>query len=139
MTNGGSVDETEKAYAQALDYGKDLARLYAAEKTRRKEFETTNQKLQAIFDTVPNGLAVVDNALTIVEANPRFLALFEQTQDCIGQSLSTLLPVETLQEMMGSIEAAPLETGSIEISIFQPVPRNLLITFSSTIRPNVIV
>ncbi len=131
MTNGGIVDETEKAYAQARAYGKDLAKLYAAEKTRRKEFETTNQKLRAIFDTVPNGLAVVDNALTIVEANPRFLALFEQTHDCIGQPLSALLPVEALQETMGLIEAVPQETGSIEISISQPVPRNLLITLSA--------
>lgn len=130
MTNGGIVDETEQAYAQARAYGKDLARLYAAEKIRRKEFETTNQKLRAIFDTVPNGLAVVDNTLTIIEANPRFLALFEQTHDCIGQPLSTLLPIEALQETMRSIGATPLEMGSIEISMSHPVPRNLLITLS---------
>ena len=96
------LNDAELAYAQARKFGEDVARLYAAEKTRRKELETTTQKLQAIFDTAPNGLAVVDNTLTIIEANPRFLALFQQTPDCIEQSLENLLPVGSLQEAMKS-------------------------------------
>jgi PAS domain-containing protein len=75
MTDNNYFD-AQQAYAQAQAYGRDLARLYTLEKERRKELEVTSQKLQAIFDTVPIGLAVVDNNLTIVEANPRFLALF---------------------------------------------------------------
>lgn len=129
MTNG-SIDETEQAYAQALAYGRDLARLYAAEKVRRKEFETTNQKLQAIFDTVPNGLAVVDNDLAIVEVNPRFLTLFEQTEACLGQPLSLLLPVENLLAAMRAFEVGTIESDSVEVEVRQPVPRSLLVNFS---------
>ncbi len=100
--------ETQQAYAQAQAYGRDLARLYALEKERRKKLEITSQKLQAIFDTVPTGLAVIDHNLTLIEANPRFFALFEQKVDCIGQPLSNFLPTEILLKSMESV------TGTID-------------------------
>ena len=119
-------NDAELAYAQARKFGEDVARLYAAEKTRRKELETTTQKLQAIFDTAPNGLAVIDNTLKIVEANPRFLALFQQTPDCIGQPLINLLPVEALQEAMELARDGASSPGDVEIEIDEPVSRTLL-------------
>ncbi len=127
---GNHHSETQQAYAQARAYGKDLARLYAIEKERRKELETTSQKLRAIFDNVPTGLAVVDNDLTILEANLRFLALFEQTADCIGQSLATLLPIKTLKTTMQSIKTGSERLDSVEIELKQPVQRTLLIKLS---------
>ena len=123
--------ETRQAYAQAQAYGRDLARLYALEKERRKKLEITSQKLQAIFDTVPTGLAVVDNSLTIIEANPHLLALFEQTADCIGQPLALLLPVETLLKSMQLIETGVDKSGSVEIEVLKPVSRTLLINLST--------
>jgi signal transduction histidine kinase len=130
MTDNNNYIEAQQAYAQAQAYGRDLARLYALEKERRKELERTSQKLQAIFDTVPTGLAVVDNSLTIVEANPRFLALFEQTATCIGQPLATLLPVEALVNSMASAATDIYKSGSVEIEVAKPVPRTLLINLS---------
>lgn len=130
MTNSDHL-ETRQAYAQAQAYGRDLARLYALEKERRKKLEITSQKLQAIFDTVPTGLAVVDNSLTIIEANPHLLALFEQTADCIGQPLALLLPVETLIKSMQSMETGVDKSGSVEIEILKPVSRTLLINLST--------
>lgn len=127
---GSNHSETQQAYAQARAYGKDLARLYAIEKERRKELETTSQKLRAIFDNVPTGLAVVDNDLTILEANLRFLALFEQTADCIGQSLAALLPIKSLQTTVQSIKTGSERLDSVEIEITQPVQRALLIKLS---------
>ncbi len=128
---GKDLSETELAYAQARAYGKDVARLYATEKARRKELEITTQKLQAIFDTAPNGLAVVDNALTIIEANPRFLALFQQTPDCIGQPLAQLLPTKSLLEAMQSANGDDVaRRGNVEIEITEPVFRTLLVNFS---------
>ena len=110
-------NNVELAYAQAKKYGEDVARLYAAEKVRRNELETITQKLQAIFDTAPNGLAVMDNALKIVEANPRFLALFQQTSDCIEQPLANLLPIEPVLAAMKSITADETDLSNIEVEI----------------------
>src|SRR6185295_17553844 len=123
--------ETRQAYAQAQAYGRDLARLYTLEKERRKELEISSQKLQAVFDTVPTGLAVVDNDLMIIEANPRFLALFEQTPHCFGQPLSNLLPIETLLESIKSLETEVDKSSSVEIEVSHPVSRTLLINLSS--------
>lgn len=128
---GNEQLETQQAYAQARAFGKDLARLYAVEKERRKALETTTKKLQAIFDTVPTALAVVDDHLTILEANPHFLALFEQTEDCVGQPLGKLLPRETLQQILVAFKASKGVTGSVEVEIKQPLRRSLLIKFSS--------
>lgn len=128
---GNEQFETQQAYAQARAFGKDLARLYAVEKERRKALETTTKKLQAIFDTVPTALAVIDDHLTILEANPHFLALFEQTADCVGQPLGKLLPRETLQQILVAFQASKGVTGSVEVEIKQPVRRSLLIKFSS--------
>ncbi|GAB4422894.1 MAG: hypothetical protein Fur0044_20890 [Anaerolineae bacterium] len=122
--------EAQQAYAQAQAYGRDLARLYALEKERRKKLEVTSQKLQAIFDTVPTGLAVVDHDLILTEVNPRFLALFEQKPDCVGQSLANLLPTETLLKSMSLLSKGLDKQNSVEIQTTKPVNRTLLINFS---------
>lgn len=122
MIDNDNQLDAQQAYAQARAYGKDLARLYGIEKDRRKELEVTSQKLRTIFDTVPTGLAVVDVNLTILEANPRFLALFEQTTACVGQSLATLLPIETLKKAM-SLEASQKYTNGVEIELKTPFHR----------------
>jgi signal transduction histidine kinase len=122
--------EAQQAYAQAQAYGRDLARLYALEKERRKELEITSQKLQAIFDYVPTGLAVVNRNLILIEANPRFLALLEQKADCLGQPLSKLLPVEALLKSMQSAANGVAKLGSVEIQITEPVARTLLVNLS---------
>lgn len=124
------LTDTELAHAQARAYGRDLARLYAAEKARRKELETTTQKLQAIFDTAPNGLAVVDNTLKIVEANPRFLALFQQNAECVGQPLAKLMPVQKLLETMASTQKQAAGWGHVELEVTEPVFRTLVVNLS---------
>jgi two-component system phosphate regulon sensor histidine kinase PhoR len=126
-----NLTETELAYAQARAFGKDVARLYAAEKSRRKELETTTQKLQAIFDTAPNGLVVVDEALTVVEANPRFLALFQQeAASVIGQPLEKLMPVADLLDLMGSVKENNLNWGNTETEVTEPIKRTLSVNLS---------
>jgi PAS domain S-box-containing protein len=124
------LNNVELAYAQARKFGEDVARLYAAEKARRKELETTTQKLQAIFDTAPNGLAVIDNTLRIIEANPRFLALFQQTPDCIQQPLAELLPIEPLQQAMQTVKNDTNGPAFVELEITEPVHRTLLVNLA---------
>ncbi|GAB4534498.1 MAG: hypothetical protein Kow0063_17620 [Anaerolineae bacterium] len=108
---------------QALKYGKDLARLYLQEKARRHELQLAHQKLRAILETAPNGLAVLDENMTIVEVNPRFEAMVECQGGCTGHSLAALLPGDGL---VGSLEAVASQgTGfaEVEVSVSSPLPR----------------
>jgi two-component system, OmpR family, phosphate regulon sensor histidine kinase PhoR len=129
MTDSNPI-QVQQAYAQAKKYGEALARLYAVEKNRRKELETTTQKLQAIFDTAPNALAVIDNTLIIVEANPRFQLLFEQTDDCLGHALTDLLPSAPLLKTIKTMTAEAVNLGSVEIEMTAPTPRTLLVALA---------
>jgi two-component system phosphate regulon sensor histidine kinase PhoR len=121
--------QAEQAYAQAKKYGEELAQLYATEKTRRQELETTSQKLQAIFDTAPNALAVIDNNLNIIEANPRFLLLFER-DECIGQSLSDLLPPEPIINTIQTMQTESATLGGVEVEIMNPTPHSLQVALA---------
>jgi len=124
------LTDTELAYAQARAYGKDVARLYAAEKARRSELEITTQKLQAIFDTAPNSLGVIDNELNVLEANPRFLALFQQTPACLGRPLSEFLPVDGLLAAMETMRNGSVDLANVEIEVTEPVLRSLLVNLA---------
>ncbi len=121
--------QAEQAYAQAKKYGEELAQLYATEKTRRQELETTTQKLQAIFDTAPNALAVIDNNLTITEANPRFLLLFEQ-DECIGQSLTEFLPKEPILDTIKAMQAESATLGGVEVEVAEPLPHTIQVALA---------
>jgi two-component system phosphate regulon sensor histidine kinase PhoR len=121
--------QAEQAYAQAKKYGEELAQLYATEKTRRQELETITQKLQAIFDTAPNALAVIDNNLTIIEANPRFLLLFEQ-DECIGQSLTEYLPKEPILDTIQAMQAESATLGGVEVEIAEPIPHTIQVALA---------
>ena len=56
MTDNSPL-KAQEAYAQAKKYGEELARLYAIEKKRRREVETTTEKLQAIWQQIGQLLA----------------------------------------------------------------------------------
>jgi two-component system phosphate regulon sensor histidine kinase PhoR len=122
---GLSNDTADLGYAQALKYGQDLARLFTLEKAKRRELELANQKLQAIVGTAPNGLAVLDETMTIVEANPRFEALVEQKGNCPGRLLTDVLPS---QELAAALEVASREgthLTEVEVVLDKPLNRTL--------------
>ena len=119
------ASEVNLGYKQALIYGKDLARLYTLEKAKRHDLELANQKLQAILETAPNGLAVLDESMIILETNPRFEALVEQNNNCVGRCLSDVLPSE---ELVASLQAT-FETGQrfaeVEVTLASPINRTV--------------
>jgi two-component system phosphate regulon sensor histidine kinase PhoR len=122
---GLTNDTADLGYAQALKYGQDLARLFTLEKAKRRELELANQKLQAIVGTAPNGLAVLDETMTIVEANPRFEALVEQKGNCPGRLLTDVLPSP---ELAAALEVASREgthLTEVEVALGKPLNRTL--------------
>jgi hypothetical protein len=63
--DNGANPEAKMAYQQALKYGEDLRRIYQAEKARQLELEIALQTLNAVFNSTPNGLAVLDENFII--------------------------------------------------------------------------
>ncbi len=122
-------DEVNLGYAQALKYGQDLARIYIQEKVKRRELELAHQKLQAILETAPNGLAVLDEAMVIVETNPRFEALVEeQNGSCVGRSLTDVLPSDELATTLELASSEGTRFAEVEVALDKPVTRTLHIT-----------
>lgn len=117
--------DVDLGYAQALKYGQDLARLYTQEKAKRRELELANQKLQAILGTAPNGLAMLDETMTIIETNPRFEALVEQNEGCVGRLLTEILPSEELIATLESASREGTQLAEVEVAFTTPVNRTL--------------
>jgi len=116
-------DDANLGYNQALKYGQDLARLYTQEKLKRRDLQLANQKLQAILETAPNGLAMLDEAMAIVESNPRFEALVEQIGSCVGRPLIEVLPSEQLITNLESASREGKRFAEFEVTLFEPVVR----------------
>jgi PAS domain S-box-containing protein len=121
------LTESELAHQQALKYGRDLARIYIAEKIKREELEVAYQALSAIFASTPDGLVVLDDAFTIQRANDAFSRLVETPPDAMGGRLisDVLLSDEFLPalQQLAIDEAAPTQ---FEFTITRPPKRSLL-------------
>ncbi len=118
-------NDIDLGYAQALKYGQDLARLYTQEKAKRRELELANQKLQAILGTAPNGLAVLDEAMTIVETNPCFEALVEQNGDCVGRSLTEVFLSDEPAATLERASREGIRLAEVEVTLSRPINRTL--------------
>lgn len=121
----GPDSNASMGYTQALKYGQDLARIYTQEKAKRRELELANQKLQAILGTAPNGLAVLDEAMTVVETNPCFEALVEKNGGCVGHSLSEVLPSHSLANTLETASRAGNHLAEVEVTLGKPMDRTL--------------
>jgi two-component system phosphate regulon sensor histidine kinase PhoR len=118
-------DQVDLGYTQALKYGQDLARLYTQEKAKRRELQLANQKLHAILETAPNGLAVLDETMTIIEANPRFEALVEKKGECVNRPLVDVLLSENLLATLETASQEGQRFVEVEATLVQPVERTL--------------
>jgi two-component system phosphate regulon sensor histidine kinase PhoR len=129
MTDTGGVkrlsESVDLGYSQALKYGQDLARLYTQEKAKRRDLQLANQKLHAILETAPNGLAVLDEHMTIVETNPRFEALVERTGGCVARLLTEVLPYDYLVSTLETASRDGKRFAEMEITLAEPMERTL--------------
>jgi signal transduction histidine kinase len=116
---------------QAILYGRDLQRVYQAEKARRETLEAISRRMQAVFDSMTGGLLVVGDDLCIKDANPAFCALIEQKVESIaGQPVSTVLPASELDGLLQEAGDEERSTVTGEIELTEPLPRTLLATIS---------
>lgn len=120
-----SNTESDLGYTQALKYGRDLARLYALEKAKRRDLELAHQKLQVLFETTPNGMAVLDERMVILEINPGFEALVERSDNCVGHSLMDVLSCDDLIVALESLSDDGEPFVEVEVKLAKPKDRTL--------------
>ena len=82
-----------KIQEQLIFYARDLARVYEAEKEKRRHLEIANQKLRATLEGIKDGVVTLDQKLKIVEANNSFAKIIDvAVGDCVDRPLEKCLP-----------------------------------------------
>jgi PAS domain S-box-containing protein len=117
----------ELSQKQALIYGRDLRRVYKAEKAKREELEFALQKLRAIFDNTTSGLLVTDENFTITEVNPAFCAMLDcGSEEMLGMPLSEVMKAAGLGSILKQMQDHRVESAAHEIELAEPLKRTLL-------------
>jgi len=120
-------DELELAHQQALKYGRDLARIYMAERAKREKLEVAYQALSAAFASNPDGLVVLDDDLKIQQANTAFADLVEcNVQALFGMPIEEALPSNDLLLGLQRFRLGDRPSAQIELAVSKPVRRSLI-------------
>jgi len=118
----------DPAYQQAVKYGKDLARIYVAERAKREQLEIAYQLLDAIYRSMPNGIVVLDNMLKIERTNESFRKLIEATEQWLaGQAIDEVLSPE-VAETINALTVNSNAPNQVEFTMVKPARRSLLAT-----------
>lgn len=116
---------------QALMYGRDLQRIYKAEKAKREALEVAHQKLRAIFDNTTSGLVVTDDDFIITEINPASCAMLECASEmALGKPLSEVMKADELSSILERMRDRNIDSATHEIELPEPLKRVFLATMS---------
>lgn len=123
--------EAHMAYQQALKYGEDLRRIYQAEKARRLELEIALQTLNAVFNSTPNGLAVLNDSFVIQQVNPVFAHLLELPESYVlQQRIDAVLPSTLLLALQDAANGQHSNHMMMELYLDEPIKRVLQASFA---------
>jgi PAS domain S-box-containing protein len=121
----------ELSQKQALIYGRDLRRIYQAEKAKREALELAHQKLRAIFDSTISGLVVTDEDFVITEVNPAFCTILEcESKAILGMPLSQVIKAAGLGSALKEMRDHDVDSATHEIELTEPLRRTLLASVS---------
>ena len=116
--------QDELDHQQALKYGKDLARVYVAEKAKREKLELANQVLNAIFASSPDGLMVLNDEFVIVRINPTIARWFEVApESAINRAISDVVPIESLAAELQQLASDERMQAEVEFIVTEPILR----------------
>lgn len=121
-------NDSDPAHQQVLKYGKDLARVYQAEKAKREELELANQALNAVFANTPDGLLVLDDSYVVQQVNPVFLKWVEMSiESIIGQNIAKILPSPEYITEFRNLAASNQKHSVREFVIDSPIKRSFMV------------
>lgn len=120
MPREKNIGEKDDANQQVLQYGKDLAELYSAEKQKREELEIVNMRLSTIFESSPDGLVVLNKKFIIIQANQAFENLLRMSpKEFLFLNISDALSSNALRDAIRLLEIGEV-AKELEISINNP-------------------
>ncbi|MBN1123315.1 MAG: PAS domain-containing protein [Anaerolineae bacterium] len=114
------LDEQNRNHQQTIEYGKDLARIYSVEKARRKELETAYMLLDAIFNSMPDGLIVIDDNCIIRQVNPALNNMLKLEGIISGLPLDDLPIGSKILPLLKQLEDVRFGSLQTEIALNQP-------------------
>lgn len=98
--------------------------MYPTNNVEPEELEIAHQTLSAVFASTPDGLVVLDNALSIIQANPSFCSWVELgPKEVVGRFIADILPSDELILALHNLvndECAPTQ---VELTVVSPVRR----------------
>ena len=82
------LEASDLSYQQALQYAKDLTRIFKTEKSEREKYEM-------LFDLSPDGILIVGRGGVIMAANPAIqdMLLQSETPIIIGNNIRNFIPI----------------------------------------------
>ena len=105
----------ELSQKQVLIFGRDLAKVYRAEKSARQLLQLLHEKLQAIVDSMSDGMLATNEEFLILNVNKTFERMFNLSRDRLtGLSLSQVLSVSELERELQQIQEKKLQFASLE-------------------------
>lgn len=114
-----------RRYRQAMDLLDQMQRLQVlTEERHRAEAERENIRRQTIFDSMLEGVAILDNSLHIEMANLAFRRFMNVTSHLKGQPLSSGLQSEDIQLFTLKLQTSGMVVG-MEIVLGDPPTRIL--------------
>jgi PAS domain S-box-containing protein len=110
--------EREEHLEQSIQYGRDLARVFVANRARRKQLESAYHLLDAIFTSVPGGLVVTDEDFFILKANAGFCEITGTAlENLLGRSLTDILISADLSVLVDRCAAGEEHPDLVEVSV----------------------
>lgn len=113
------LDNPNMGYKQALQYGKDLARLFKTEKAERQKFET-------LFNLSPDGVIIVNQECDIHAANPAMKTMIgvSPTKTLKKRNLKSLVLPEYFKDTLSIVQETIEEISAYRRQETQFISKN---------------
>lgn len=95
--------------------------------TKLEELDIAQQMPEAVFASTPDGLVVLDESLTILQANPTFCRWVSSSADqVVGHFIGDVLACTQLVPALHQIATTGVPSATSELTVDAPVKRSLM-------------
>ncbi|MBN1120544.1 MAG: PAS domain-containing protein [Anaerolineae bacterium] len=110
--------EREEQHEQSIQYGRDLARVFVANRARRRQLVSAYHLLDAVFTSVPGGLVVTDEEYFVLKANAGFCKITGVIlEDLLGRPLTDVLISADLSALLDRCATGEEHFELVEVSV----------------------
>ena len=130
MTTNGDNEMAD--VKQSIKYAEDLTKLYNSEKQKRKEIEAANEKINAIVDSINDGMAATDVDFTIVQVNNALCRMLGQNKEnMLGKNFLTFFENQGVKDKLDGLRMAGNDNCKHEFEADLPNNRAVKIDVTS--------